>query len=47
MNIRIYFVDAKGFYKREILSLTICGAKGYFENWVCIMGRIYVYTIGA
>jgi hypothetical protein len=22
----------ENFYKREVLNLTICGAKGYFEN---------------
>ena len=37
----------ENFYKREILGLTICNAKGYFENWVYAMERIYVYTIDA
>ena len=46
-NILIYLVDAKKFYKREILGFAICGPKDYFENWVYIMERIYVYTIGA
>ena len=46
-NILIYLVDAKRFYKREILGFTICGPKGYFENWGCVMERIYVYTIDA
>jgi hypothetical protein len=46
-NILIYLVDAKEFYKREILGFAICGAKGYFENWGCVMERIYVYTIDA
>jgi len=40
-------VDAKNFYKREILGFAICDPKGYFENWRCVMERIYVYTIGA
>ncbi len=36
-NILIYLVDAKNFYKREILGLAICGAKDYFENWGYVM----------
>jgi hypothetical protein len=40
--ILIYLVDAKGFYKREILGFAICGPKGYFENWG-VLWSVYMY----